>query len=89
MVNAQEWLNENYPNKEQVEIIDASGLERIKIDQPSELEINGYSHLKKIDLSLVTLHYRIPALTHLTIKNCPQLETVSNDKESQRVVHNI
>jgi len=84
--NAQDWLNEKYPNKEQVETIDASSLERLKIDQPSKLEINDYPCLKKIDLSLVTLHYRIPTLTHLTIKNCPQLETVSNNKELQRVI---
>jgi len=71
----QEQLDYFYADKNQVEEI---YLKYLNFNQPSELTINDYSNLKRIN------GYEVPNLTQLTITNCPQLERtdINNSKNN-------
>ncbi|CFW92707.1 Putative Serine/Threonine protein kinases [endosymbiont DhMRE of Dentiscutata heterogama] len=70
MVNAQEWLQNNYPNKEIVIKIKRNHLsERIE----GELVIENFPNLQKINVS----SFRKGKLTKLKIINCPQLRKLN------------
>lgn len=81
MVNAQEWLDRNYPNDGECLIenenwnINNKGKTRSEITElafdgkelEGKLELSDFTNLKKIDFSR-------NKLTSLIISNCPQLE---------------
>src|SRR2546421_905025 len=84
MVNAQEWLDENYPSEERNEVksLDIGGK-----NLEGELKIERFNNLERIDgyhNQLVSLHFvNCPnlveiccyknQLTNLRIDNCPKL----------------
>ncbi|CAG8807483.1 7428_t:CDS:1, partial [Racocetra fulgida] len=61
MVNAQEWLDEKYPNKEGVKVING-----YRKELTGKLTIADFPQLEKINV------YE-NQLTQLHLNNCPQL----------------
>lgn len=78
-VNPQKWLNDQYPNKDQVETIEFSKDLDYKFKRFSELIIDDYPNLKKIQKNYVSTGTSSLKLIKITISNCPQLETVRID----------
>lgn len=70
MVDAQTWLNNNYNNKDTTEEIINSKKEAIE----GEIVIEGFSNLKKIDLSGSRSGSKI---TKFTIVNCSQVQDIN------------
>ena len=73
--NSHEFLNHQYSQKEQVEIINLKNLE---FEQP-ELIIDNYPNLKGINGAFIS------NLTQLTITNCPQLEEIIIKKSNNHI----
>ncbi|MCE8159254.1 MAG: hypothetical protein I3270_01610 [Candidatus Moeniiplasma glomeromycotorum] len=73
MVNVQEWLDREYPNKEKVEKIAFNEGKEIYLKKETDLELDG--ELVVADYpNLKTLYIVRTRLTNLKIVNCPQLE---------------
>ncbi|CFW93055.1 putative Non-specific protein-tyrosine kinase [endosymbiont DhMRE of Dentiscutata heterogama] len=70
MVNAQEWLQNNYPDKETVTKIKRGHFSEIL---EGELIIENFPNLQEIDVS----SFRKGKLTKLKIFNCPQLRKLN------------
>ncbi|CAG8502609.1 1596_t:CDS:2 [Racocetra persica] len=68
----QEWLEQEYSQKEQTNEIILSGIE---FEQPSELLISDYPNVKEIKTEGYCQN-EIYNITKVTINNCPQLEEV-------------
>jgi len=71
VVNAQEWLNKNYPKEERKDI------KELKIDNKNlggELDLSNFIELEKLDCSYNNL-------TNLTIVNCPKLREICCDND--------
>jgi len=77
--NPQEWLDKNYPNKNQAKTIDLYNLD---FEHSGELIIDNYPNLEEIDGS------NIFGITKLSISNCSRLERVSiyNFKNNQELI---
>src|SRR4051812_14037858 len=68
-MQAQQWLEENYPNKETVIKINREHFTKIE----GELVIENFPNLQKINVS----SFRKGKLTKLKIVNCPQLRKLN------------
>ena len=66
MVNAQEWLNKNYPPAIRKEITELNSSYK-KLE--GNLDLTGFTNLERLDCS----HNR---LTFLVINNCKQLKEI-------------
>ncbi|RHZ36015.1 hypothetical protein [endosymbiont GvMRE of Glomus versiforme] len=86
--NAQEWLNCQYSNRNQVETIEFDS--NLNFKQSSELIIDGFSNLKRIRKNYVSAGYSSLDLTKIVISNCLQLEIVCIDgfKNIQQLILN-
>lgn len=70
MINAQEWLDKKFPNKQTVTEIDLSDL---KIDEESELIIDGFPNLTEIKKGWTTGIHKV---VKVTVIDCPKLNKI-------------
>ncbi|CAG8657189.1 9472_t:CDS:1, partial [Ambispora gerdemannii] len=75
--NFQEWLDEEYPNKEKAEVIE---IKSIGFIDESELEIKDFPNLKEIKKD----RENVSQVTKVTISNCPELKEI--DFSSNKLV---
>jgi hypothetical protein len=76
MVNAQEWLDENYPNKLKTEEIDLSNLQ---FNEESKLTISNFPNLKRLggEGERRNQKNKMTKITQIIINNCPRLEKLN------------
>lgn len=77
--NPQEWLSQNYTDKEKERWI---YLKDLDFEQPDELILDNYPNLEEIE------GYNTSNLTKLTVNDCPKLETIKvrNLKDNQQMI---
>jgi hypothetical protein len=72
MVNSQQWLNENYSDKNRLTKIKFRSKE---LNLEGGLTISNFPNLQKTKITFANTHRG--QITQLTIENCPQLTEVN------------